>query len=154
MIDMNVLPVESFKILFVVQRLSDFVEMKRAAVSLKKFGYKCYILFCGVDSPPHDLIVLKEIEKSIDNDEIDGVEVTNKELVKDSEESNCTVPEKKIKSSSKSNLREILKWIKDWYKKYTTKLSQLKIKKPRALRPPITFIGRLCHYFKYLQFLV
>ncbi|AMP91788.1 hypothetical protein [Legionella pneumophila] len=151
---MNVLPVESFKILFVVQRLSDFVEMKRAAVSLKKFGYKCYILFCGVDSPPHDLIVLKEIEKSIDNDEIDGVEVTNKELVKDSEESNCTVPEKKIKSSSKSNLREILKWIKDWYKKYTTKLSQLKIKKPRALRPPITFIGRLCHYFKYLQFLV
>lgn len=60
---MNVPPVESFKILFVVQRLSDFVEMKRAAVSLKKFGYQPIILFCGVDSPMYDLIVLKEIEK-------------------------------------------------------------------------------------------
>lgn len=127
---MNVPQVESFKILFVVQRLSDFVEMKRAAVSLKKFGYKCYILFCGVDSPPHDLIVLKEIEKSIADAEIDGVEVTNKELLMDSGESNCTAQEKKIKTRTKSNLREILKSIKDWYKEYTTKLSQLKIKNP------------------------
>nr|BCL64703.1 hypothetical protein [Legionella pneumophila serogroup 14] len=78
---MKISQVKSYKILFVVQRLSDFVEMKRASIGLKQFGYQCFILFCGVDSPYYDSIVLREIENSIDLGEIDGIEIFNSNLL-------------------------------------------------------------------------
>ncbi|RUR20237.1 hypothetical protein ELY21_01590 [Legionella sp. km535] len=75
---MNNLKMESnTKILFVSQRLSDFVEMRRAAVGLKKYGYKCIMLFCGVGSQVHDDIVIHEIEKSIGAGEFDDKIIYN-----------------------------------------------------------------------------
>ncbi|HHX3463852.1 TPA: hypothetical protein ACU9OW_002120 [Legionella pneumophila] len=138
---MNVPPVESFKILFVVQRLSDFVEMKRAAVSLKKFGYKCYILFCGVDSPPHDLIVAKEIQKSIKSCEVDGIEVTNKKLLIDAGiiESIANSPQQ-IKAFSKSNLRKLFGFIKKVYAHAHVKYIELRLKKYGILLKPLGII--------------
>ncbi|WED41911.1 hypothetical protein [Legionella cardiaca] len=58
-------------ILFVVQRLSDFVEMRRAAAGLKHQGHRCIILFCGVGSKLHDDLVLESIDKSLEAQEID-----------------------------------------------------------------------------------
>lgn len=62
---------DSSNILFVTQRLSDFIEMKRAAISLKGYGYRCIILFCGVGSKNHDDLVIHEIDKSLEAHEID-----------------------------------------------------------------------------------
>lgn len=65
------------RILFVSQRLSDFIEMRRAAVGLKKYGYKCTILFYGVGSKVHDDIVVQEIENSIIANEFDDKIIYN-----------------------------------------------------------------------------
>ncbi|KTD47611.1 hypothetical protein [Legionella quateirensis] len=64
-------------ILFVSQRLSDFVEMRRAAVGLKKYGYRCIMLFCGVGSQVHDNIVIQEIDNSISAGEFDNKIIYN-----------------------------------------------------------------------------
>nr|BCL64562.1 hypothetical protein [Legionella pneumophila serogroup 13] len=101
---MKISQVKSYKILFVVQRLSDFVEMKRAAIGLKQFGYQCFILFCGVDSPYYDSIVLREIENSIDLGEIDGIEIFNSNLLVNSKKSKNN----KIYESAKKNTKP--KW--------------------------------------------
>ncbi|MFO2618800.1 hypothetical protein SCM13_12550 [Legionella pneumophila] len=102
--DMKISQVKSYKILFVVQRLSDFVEMKRASIGLKQFGYQCFILFCGVDSPYYDSIVLREIENSIDLGEIDGIEIFNSNLLINSKKSKNN----KIYESAKKNTKP--KW--------------------------------------------
>ncbi len=112
--DMKISQVKSYKILFVVQRLSDFVEMKRAAIGLKQFGYKCLILFCGVGSPQHDSIVLKEIESSIELGEIDGVEIFENNIVIRSKKSRNNTHE-----STSQNIR--MKW--NVIKNITPKLS-------------------------------
>ncbi|MCL5272946.1 MAG: CDP-glycerol glycerophosphotransferase family protein, partial [Gammaproteobacteria bacterium] len=45
--------------------------MRRAAIGLKQYGYKCTILFCGVGSPMYDNLVIQEIEHSISALEFD-----------------------------------------------------------------------------------
>ncbi|HBA1636560.1 TPA: hypothetical protein J8X10_003026 [Legionella pneumophila] len=143
-IDMNISHDQPSKILLVVQRLSDFVEMKRAATGLKQFGYKCFILFCGVESPHHDSIVLKEIEKSIVIGEVDGVEIfENKSLVTAKKSRNNT------QESNPQNIRTKWNAIKSMspklgvlgggehkekgYKNSRGKLARLKIKTLKAL---------------------
>lgn len=62
----------SSNILFVTQRLSDFMEMQRTAVGLRNYGHRCIILFCGVGSQIHDDLVIEKIDQSIESREIDG----------------------------------------------------------------------------------
>ncbi|HAT8641422.1 TPA: hypothetical protein F8A23_08975 [Legionella pneumophila] len=144
---MNVPPVESFKILFVVQRLSDFVEMKRAAVSLKKFGYQPIILFCGVDSPMYDLIVLKEIEKSISTGDIDGLEISNKKLLINLGAPQNSTNLQPVKYSSKWGVKNLLRRTKQFYKASKRKLIELRNKKYGATLGLLTFLYRFIIYF-------
>ncbi|HAU1151835.1 TPA: hypothetical protein JBI12_07780 [Legionella pneumophila] len=138
---MNVSKSQSSKILFVVQRLSDFVEMKRAVISLKKFGHQCTILFCGVDSQSHDLIVAKEIQKSIKSGEVDGIEVTNKKLLIDAGiiENIGSTPQQ-LKVFSKSNLRKLFSFIKKVYAYAHVKYIELRLKKYGILLKPLGII--------------
>ncbi|RYB44077.1 hypothetical protein, partial [Legionella pneumophila] len=123
---MNISEAGSSKILFVTQRLSDFVEMKRAAISLKKFGYQCIILFCGVDSPMHDSIVLKEIEKSIAIGEVDGLEISNKKLLINAGALQNSTNTQPIKYSSTWGVRNLLIRLNQFYKASKRKLIELK----------------------------
>ncbi|MCW8466713.1 hypothetical protein OQJ20_04070 [Legionella pneumophila] len=137
MFNMKISQAKSYKILFVVQRLSDFVEMKRASIGLKQFGYQCHILFCGVDSTNHDLIVLKEIEKSIKQGEIDGVEIPHKELSIVTEILSNKILRKKrgttVSANSQKSTKKKSDWIKKLYKIFGCRRVKTKIKKIMVL---------------------
>ncbi|KGP63648.1 hypothetical protein EP47_03225 [Legionella norrlandica] len=124
--------------------------MKRAAISLKKFGYQCFILFCGVNSFTHDLIVLKEIKNSIDAGEIDGMEVSDKKFLIDSEsEIHDAQEQKKGHINSKRGLRKLLSQIKQLH---NHAINILKGKKHGVELTPLFFLFKV--YIRILSSLL
>ncbi|HAT1894491.1 TPA: hypothetical protein JBJ04_09990 [Legionella pneumophila] len=120
--------------------------MKRAAISLKKFGYQCIILFCGVDSPMHDSIVLKEIEKSIAIGEVDGLEISNKKLLINAGALQNSTNTQPIKYSSTWGVRNLLIRLNQFYKASKRKLIELKNKKYGATLDPRPLLYRFIIY--------